>query len=128
MKKLIKVKIADIVNSTDALKELVKMPLKAKTAYHVARLGREVEKEYNLFQEKRMDLVKKYAIKDENGEPIVENEQISVAPENIETFKNEINELAASEVELNVEKIKLDDLNCDLRAEQISRLMEFIEE
>ena len=128
MKILIEVTTEDIINSVDPLKEFITFPLKAKVAYQVARLVREIEKEYNLFQERRSAAIHKFADKDKNDEVKVdENGQIHVAKENVETFTKEINELLESKVELNAEKIKLNDLNCDVSSQMMINLMPFIE-
>lgn len=128
MKILIEVKIEDIINSVDPLKEFITFPLKAKVAYQVARLVREIEKEYNLFQERRRETIRKFADKDENGEvKIDDNGQIHVAKENVAVFTKEINELLESKIELNIEKVRLDDLNCDVSPQMMINLMPFIE-
>lgn len=118
-----------MVASVETLDNFCQMPLKAKTAYHVARLVREVERENGLFQEKRNALIQKYCKKDEKGEPIVNEEQMmSVAPENMKVFLDEINELLDSEISLNVEKIKIDDITCEVSPQMMNRLMVFIED
>lgn len=128
MKTLIEVKVSDIVNSIDTLKEFILLPLKAKVAYHVARLTREIDKENVLFQERRNALIGKYAEKDEDGKVKVDEVgQMKVAPDNIEAFVKELNEVLETNVQLNVEKIKLDDLDCEINSQMMINLMPFIE-
>lgn len=127
---MIKTTIEEILKSADVLNDLVARQLKAKTAYHVARLAREVNREAQLFEEERTKLVEKYAEKDENNKlKIGENGNISVAKENLENYVKEITELTKSEIELNVEPLELSDLGEeDFTAQQMENLMAFIKE
>ena len=127
---MIKTTIEEILKSADVLNDLVARQLKAKTAYHVARLAREVNREAQLFEEERTKLVEKYAEKDENNKlKIGENGNISVAKENLENYVKEITELTKSEIELNVEPLELSDLGEeDFTAQQMENLMTFIKE
>ena len=69
----------------------------------------------------------KYVLSTNDEVKVDENGQIHVAKENVETFTKEINELLESKVELNAEKIKLNDLNCDVSSQMMINLMPFIE-
>ena len=125
---MIEVTIGEIIESIDAFKEIVKFPLKAKIAYQVARLAREIEKEHGLFQEKRTELIKKYADKNEKGELIINsNNQFTVAEKNVEVFKKELGELLDNKVELNAQKIKLDDFDCEINTQQMMALMPYLD-
>ena len=127
---MIKLKISDIINSVSTLKELMGKSLKSRVAYKVARLAREVENEYKLYDEKRIDLIKKYANHDENGELILDEEgSFSVADENVAAFRKELMELMDVEIELNVDKLSLEELDgCDFTPSEMVNLMVFVEE
>ena len=127
---MIKLKITDIINSVSTLKELMSKPLKSRVAYKVARLAREVENEYRLYDEKRVDLIKKFANHDENGELVVDEEgSFSVADENVAEFRKELMELMDVEIELNVDKVSLDELDgCDFTPNEMANIMVFVEE
>lgn len=105
---MITVKIEDLLNSVDTLQKLAQKDFKAKLAWQVARLLKSAEAEIQSFNETRMNLIKKYGEKDENGELITdENGNCKIIPEDIETFTNELNELITSEVEINANKLDI---------------------
>ena len=90
-----------------------------------------------LYNEERVNIIKRYAKKDENGEVIEENGETVFSDENIRIkCISEINELMAQDnKEIQVAKVKLDDLKaCDseqftsLSIEQIYALSFMIEE
>lgn len=105
---MITVKIENLLNSVETLQKLAQKDFKAKLAWQVARLLKSAEAEIQSFNETRMNLIKKYGEKDENGELITdENGNCKILPEGIETFTNELNELIASEVEINANKLDI---------------------
>ena len=129
MKILIEVKLSEVINGIDTMKYLMDVFLSAKTAYKVAKLAQEMEKELKLFSDAREKLIRKYANKDENGELIVdENNQITVAPENVENYQKELNELLETEVKFEVNKIGINELTNDISPNRIISLMPLIEE
>ena len=90
-----------------------------------------------LYNEERVNIIKRYAKKDENGEVIEENGETVFPDENTRIKRiSEINELMAQDnKEIQVAKVKLDDLKaCDseqftsLSIEQIYALSFMIEE
>ena len=65
---MITVKISDLLNSTEALQKLANKELKAKLAWTISRLLKAAEAEIQNFNDTRMNLIRKYGEKDENGE------------------------------------------------------------
>ena len=126
---MIKVKISELLNSTEALQKLARMQLKAKLAWNVSRLLKAADVEIQDFNEARLNLIRKYGEKDENGELITdENGNCKILPESIEEFTAELNELAASEVEINANKVRIDDLeNLDFTPADMATLETFID-
>ena len=91
---MIKVKISELLNSTDTLQKLAQQDFKAKLAWTIARLLKSAESEIQSFNDTRMNLIKKYGEKDENGELITDEEgNCKIDPDSIETFSKELNEL-----------------------------------
>ena len=108
---MIEVTLNEVLDSTSVMQELAKKPMKTKAAFQTARLIREIEKEYNLFQEARKNLVEKYGVKNEDGSlKEDENGNYSVDKENIKPFNEELNEILKDTITLNVEKISISDL------------------
>ena len=126
---MIKVTITDILNGTEILQKLSNTGLKAKLAWQVSRLLKAVDKEVQEFNETRMALIKKYGEKDENGELITDDKgNCKIITENVEKFSAELNELVAAEIEINANKIKMDDLeNIDFTPSEMVALEPFIE-
>lgn len=127
---MITVKLEHIINGAEVLRGLASKQLKGKTAYKVSRLLRELEKEFQLFNDTRTELIKKYGATDENGElKINENGDYTIVQEHIQDFYEEINELLKSEVEIAVEKIPLDDIgDLEFTPSEMLTLEPFIEE
>jgi len=112
------------------MRELSNKPLKGRVAYRIARLLRELDKEFSLFNEKRTDLVKEYVIKDENGElKTDENGDLVLDKERIQEFYTAINDLLNTQVSINAEKVDLVDLeSIEFTPAQIMLLEPFINE
>ena len=106
---MIKVKIADLLNSTETLQKLSQKDFKAKLAWQVARLLKNAEGEIQSFNETRMNLIKKYGSKDENGELVTDDKgNCQIISDEVETFTNELNELLNTEVDINANKIDIE--------------------
>ena len=126
---MIRVKIADIINGTEVLRKLAQADFKAKTAWQIARLLKAAEAEVQGFQETRNSLVNKYGEKNENGELVVdEKNNYKFEPENLEAFVNEFNDLVESEVEINANKLKIEQVEeADFTPSDMVALEPFIE-
>lgn len=127
---MINTKLRNIVECADIMRELSTKTLKGRAAFKVARLLRELEKEFTLFNEKRMDLIKEYAQKDENGEmKSDENGNVTLDQDRLTEFYQNLEELLNAEVEINADKIDSDDLNdIEMTPAQIINLEEFVNE
>jgi len=81
------------------------------------------------FNDTRMELVRKYGIKDENNELILdENGNAQIDLEHRNAFNEEFNELLQSSIEINANKIRLDDLgDIDFTPSEMAQLEDFIE-
>lgn len=103
---MIKVKMNDILNAENALEKISGYKVSGKYAFALARLVREIGKEIQTFETIRIDLVKKYANKDENDELIVTDGNVHLSPENIALYNAELMESLSQEVELNSNPLK----------------------
>ena len=127
---MINITLRELVDSSDTMKKLSQKSLKGKIAYYIARLLREIDKELTLFNETRGTLIKKYGEKDENGElKIDENGNCKFSPEATERFYSEMNDILNNVIELNANKINLNDLEeLDFTPTEMIILEPFIEE
>jgi len=107
-----KIKLGSLNNVLDSLNKLIDKEINIKTSYKLSKLFKQLANEYNIFEENRMKLINKYAEKDEIGNVRVnmENNSVFIIDNNKEKFNKEINELVNIEVEIFIEKIRLDDL------------------
>ena len=126
---MIKLTIAELINSAETLKKLAQQDFKAKLAWSVARLLKAAEAEMQSFNETRMNLIKKYGEKGEDGELVTDEKgNCKIEPEAAANFTNELNELIATEIEINANKIPIDLLeDVNFTPSEISILEPYIE-
>lgn len=126
---MIKVKISDLLNSTETLQKLSQKDFKAKLAWSISRLLKAAETELQAFNDTRMTLIKKCGEKDANGELITDEKgNCKILPEDIDSFSKELNELVESEVEINANKIKMDLLeDIDFTPSDMAALEPFVD-
>lgn len=126
---MIKVAITDILNGTEILQKLSNTELKAKLAWQVSRLLKAVDKEVQEFNETRMTVIKKYGEKDENGELVTDDKgNCKIIAEEVNNFTAELNELVTSEIEINANKIKIEDIeNLNFTPAEMNALEAFID-
>lgn len=108
---MIEVKIQDIVNSVVPMRTLSESKIKGATAYKVGKLLKRLEEEFGYFNDARMGLINQYAVKDEEGNPIVEDGNYQINKEFINEFNEETNKLLQTEVSIDVAPIFVDDLS-----------------
>ena len=127
---MIQVTLNDILNNAEIFRELSAKALPVKTAFKIARLIRELDKENTTFDESRRQIIEKYAERDENGRIKQTPEgNIQLQQDKIEECNNELVELLNTTIEINVDKISIDALgDIELTPVQIINLEAFIEE
>ena len=93
---------------------VIKKRLPIRVAHAIAVNIEEANAKYKVYEANRISMVEKYAEKDENGEPIIENNEYVVSDVNLEKANKEVEELINVEVEMPVTTVTLDDLaKCD---------------
>ena len=126
---MIEITLKEIVDGMDLLCELSTRSLKTKAAYQLGRILREAQKEFSLYKEKRIALLEKYADKDEEGKPIIENGNYKISDEGIAAINTEYNELIETTVTLNANKLQLYLLDDEtFTPTEMLKLMPFVEE
>ena len=70
------------------------------TALKFAKFLRATDEDENFYNQKREELIGNLAMKDENGQFVVENGQYKFTNENFEEFKKQLSELAMTEIEI----------------------------
>lgn len=96
-----KATLAQMVNSVDTIKKLTKAELPIKLAFRFISLTKQIDEKLKVFEEARVELIKKYGIPTEDG-------GVRVAEENVPAFNSEYSSLLSEQVELDIQKISLD--------------------
>ena len=120
-----KVKLVQIVNSTEAMNKIATQPMKAAVSFKVAKNLKKLSEELAVFEQSRGDLIRKYGKEDEEG-----NVAIEPKTKGMTEFQKELSELLNVDVDLNgFKKIKLSQLSkCELTPQEMASLEFAIEE
>lgn len=126
---MIEVTVGQIANAVPVLNKLIGESFLGKKAFVIARLVREASKEGEIFENARIELIKKYAEKDDNGEIIISEEgQVHIPPEKLLDCNNELLNLQETIVEINAEKLPIDWLEeINLTLTEATMLEPFVE-
>ena len=119
-----------IMGSTEVLQQLLNINFPARTAYKIARLLAEIEKEQEIVHKTRTQLIDKYGQKDENGKFILNEEKnIQLKPDCVEKFNQELMELLETNIELTSPYLTLEELEiANFTPQQMYMLMPYIQE
>lgn len=102
-------KLYQLIESKDSLKKLnTAEGLPFKTALSIAKDIKEIDEVLQVYENKRRELINKYGKKDENGELIIKNDNIELTDRT--AFISEFNALTMENVDIEVKKIAIDDL------------------
>lgn len=101
-----------IVNDSMILMDISRKELPIKVSYALAKNIAKIEKELEIYNSERQKLIDKYCVKDENGENKVdENNQLKIQEEYLKDWEKDIKELQNIELENDIHKFKLEELN-----------------
>lgn len=101
-----------IVNDSLILMDVARKELPIKVSYALAKNIAKIEKELEIYNSERQKLLDKYCVKDENGKNKVdENNQLKIEEEYLKDWEKDIKELQNIEVEIDIHKFKLEELN-----------------
>lgn len=89
---------------------IANMPLKATCAFKVRLLIKKITSHTEAYDEARKDLMSRLAAKDENGEYVVDNNQLTFSSkENEKAFRAEVEELLNQEIDVDIVKLTASD-------------------
>ena len=109
---MIEIKLGDVINSMDIMQKLAGVSFNGKTAFKIARILKKLDDEIKTFNDTRTAIIKKYAEIDENGELVIDdNGNCKLKADTIADFNKELGELLDTTIEVNVDKLKVDDLD-----------------
>lgn len=124
-----KVKAAIINNGLQFISDLSEKPMPISLTAKFLRLADELARENNFIEKQRRDIISKYGKKDENGELIIDDGNVSFDEGIAEKVQEELNELANLEIEITDRNITEEDLekaNLELTMSQFAILRSFL--
>lgn len=127
---MIKVNINTLMSIKPILQELANIKMPAKQSFKILRTLKAVDAEYTSIEEIQRNMVINYGKKDENGEFMLdsENRGYLIADEYQDKVAKEVEELMASEIELDCDKINMNVFdNINLSPSQLLAIEPFIE-
>jgi hypothetical protein len=95
-----KIKLNKIVGVVPSLKFLAEQTTQARTAFKLAKFLNAVSAELDIFENTRKKLFMQYKMPNED----------QIAPENMDTFRDEMNALLDMEIEIPFEQISISEL------------------
>lgn len=101
-----KISLSTIINSIEPLKKLSLQELPVAISFYLSGLYQELDKHIKLFEEQRINLLKKYGSTDDQGNLFIDEANNT----NTELYLQELKELLDCEVEIAYEKIKIEKL------------------
>ena len=119
----------EIVNSIEALKNLSTKELNVKTSFKIAKNIKTIDELSNIFIEEKRKLVSKYGTKDDKGNLKIDaNGVAEISKENLSEWNRSYEELLEIENNIEIEKIKLSDLDIRVSAQELLAIEYMLEE
>ena len=102
--------LGEIVAGIEAINKLLDAPLKARTAFRLGKLSKELSPHFETYEKVRQELLEKFGEKVESDD---ENGQVSYSFANgtAEKFQTELMAMLEEKVDVKVRKIKVAELN-----------------
>lgn len=113
-----KIKVADLYNLSLGLNELSKKELPIALAFKIQRAQKKVSEELIASDKVRQSLIEKYK------EKVLDNGDVQIKKDKLNEFNEKINELMAQEIDLDIEKINIDDLEKSVEKVKPQTLMQ----
>ena len=124
-------KLIDVINARRVIinKASVK-GISFGTSFKFMKFMKATDDDQKFYEEKRNELIEKFATKDENGTPIYEDDRYSFTDENFKEVNKQLAELAETEVEIS-ESLKFTEQELDkmeFTIEEVSAIYDLIKE
>jgi hypothetical protein len=98
--------VRDLLNEILVPKDEAEIRIPVKTAYWLTKFMNKLQKEIKDYEESRIKLCVKHSEKDENGNPIIKENNYQIGSS--ETFQEEYNELKNIEIEIPFSQLTLE--------------------
>ncbi len=125
-----KIKLLQLADSNEVLGQLNNTHgLSAICAFSISKNIKKIATELEAYNETRIKILEEKVNKDEDGKAIIVNEQYQLTNENLIEANNDIQALLNSDIDLDLTKISIEDLNnADLTPAQLSLIDYMIKE
>ncbi|MBC8630257.1 DUF1617 family protein [[Eubacterium] tenue] len=119
-----------ILNDAMTIGAISNKELPVKVSYALAKNISKIEKELQIYNTERERLIEKYSVKDDDNKTVIdENNQIKIQDKYLEDWNKDIKELQEIEVEIDIHKFKLEELNgYNMTAAELMAIEYMIEE
>lgn len=99
---MINITVSEMINVYNTLNGMMNKNFSGRNAFNVARLMRELNKEMETFDKARMQVVNKYTLRDDDGNPSMDEQgNVRVIPDKVEECNTEFSTLLNSKLEIN---------------------------
>ena len=128
-----KLSLRKLVNGSQQLSNIAyKQGLPCKLSYALAKNIKKIESELQIYNSEREKIIEKYCVKDEDGKlKLNKDNTYDIKEEFIDVCNKEINSLLDIEVDIDIHKIKINDLynsNCDMSPAELMVIDYMIDE
>ena len=104
--------LGEIVAGIEAINKLLDAPLKARTAFRLSKLSKELQPHFETYEKVRQELLEKFGTKVESNDDSPEGQiQYTFANGTAEKFQAELIAMLEEKVDVKVRKVKLNELN-----------------
>ena len=104
--------LGEIVAGIEAINKLLDAPLKARTAFRLSKLSKELQPHFETYEKVRQELLEKFGTKVESDDDTQEGQvQYTFANGTAEKFQAELIAMLEEKVDVKVRKVKLNELN-----------------
>lgn len=107
---MIRLKCNELESIKNVLDNLKDKKYSASVAYKIARLKREIDKEYETFMKEKVKLINECADRDDEGAIKNDGNSILIRKDKIDYLNQEMSKLTDTEIVLNAEKIDVNEL------------------
>ena len=111
VKIMINVSLGEIINAFPFLNKISNNSFVGKDAFKIARLVREITKEYELFEKSRKEIIEQYAERDSENNIIIEDNNVKIPLHLRDECNTKLEELLNERVDVNIEKLSFEILN-----------------
>jgi len=125
---MIRVELKDILEGQEVLHKLSNEQVPGRVAFRIGRLLKKLEESLGTYNEVRINILQKYAMRDENGEyKFNDKNEYQFDNDNLKLFIDEMNKLISEEVEIEADPIDFSDIeNINFTPSEITLLEPFL--